>query len=105
MIYNTYINIYSFSFVNSRNMKMAYKFPKLINETHYNNRSIIDDLALFVFIPNDSDIDQSINNFVKLRSEKRTYNDEVWLLDVSSWPSIYHAMKGQIIYFIDGRSV
>ena len=74
-------------------MKMVYKFPKLISETHYNNRSFIDDLALFVFIPNDSDIDQSIDNFVKLRSEKRTYNDEVWLLDVSAWPTITNAIK------------
>ena len=74
-------------------MKMVYKFPKLISETHYNNSSFIDDMALFVFIPNDSDIDQSINNFVKLRSEKRTYNDEVWLLDVSAWPTITNAIK------------
>ena len=53
---------------------MSYEFPKMINETH-NIRSYIDELALFVFIPNDSNLDhldQSIDYFVKLRSQSFT---------------------------------
>ena len=71
---------------------MSYKFPKLVNESHY-IRIFTDDLALFVFIPNESNLDQSIKDFVKLRSEKRMYNKEFWLFDISPWPTVYHAGK------------
>ena len=73
-------------------MKMAYKFPKLKAESHY-NRSLSDDVALFLFVPNDSNLKLSIDHFVKLRSEQRMHNDEVWLLDVSAWPTQYDAVK------------
>ena len=71
---------------------MSYKYPKLKGESHY-NRSLSDDVALFVFVPNDSNLDQSIDDFVKLRSERRMHNEEFWLLDVSAWPTVYHAAK------------
>ena len=71
---------------------MSFKFPNMINDVHY-NRSFTDDLSLFVFVPNDSNLDQSIDDFVKLRSERRMHNEEFWLLDVSAWPKVYHAVK------------
>ena len=73
-------------------MKMAYKYPKLKDETHY-NRSVSNDLALFVFVPNESNLELSINHLVKLRSDLRMHNDEVWLLDVSAWSTPDHAAK------------
>ena len=55
---------------------MAFKYPKLESETHY-NRSLSDDLLLFVFIPNDSNLELSINELVKLRSQhQRNPNHE-----------------------------
>ena len=47
-------------------MMMAHKFSNLKNDT-YNNRSITEDLALFVFIPNETDLEDSLNEFSKLR--------------------------------------
>ena len=74
-------------------MKMAYMYPKLEGESQY-NRSLSDDLSLFVFIPNDSNLELSIDDLVKLRSQhQRTHNNEVWLLDVSAWSTQYHAAK------------
>ena len=64
-------------------MMIAYKFPNLMIDAHY-NRSITEDLALFVFIPNKSNLEQSIIEFAKLRSDERQINDEVWLVDVSA---------------------
>ena len=61
----------SFLVNRSGNLYMSYKFPKLVNEIHY-VRSFTEDLALFVFIPNDSNIDQSIDDFIKLRSQSFT---------------------------------
>ena len=61
----------SISFLVNRNLSMSYEFPKMINETH-NIRSYTDNLALFVFIPNDSNLEQSIDYFVKLRSQSFT---------------------------------
>ena len=61
----------SISFLVNRNLSMSYEFPKMINETH-NIRSYTDNLALFVFIPNDSNLDESIDYFVKLRSQSFT---------------------------------
>ena len=80
----------------NRKMKMAYKYPKLNGESeiqHYNNRSISDDLALFVFIPNESNLELSINDLVKLRSDHRMHNDEIWLLDISAWTTPDNAAK------------
>ena len=74
-------------------MNMAFKYPKLESETHY-NRSLSDDLPLFVFIPNDSNLELSIDDLVKLRSQhQRTHNHEIWLMDVSAWSTQYHAAK------------
>ena len=81
-------------------MEMAFKYPKLDGESHYYNRSSSDDLPLFVFIPNDSNLELSINDLVKLRSQhQRNPNHEVWLLDVSAWSTQYHATKVALLYF------
>ena len=71
---------------------MSFKFPNMINDTYY-SRSYTDDLSLFVFVPNDSNLDQSIDDFVKLRSERRMHNELFWLLDVSAWPTVYHVKQ------------
>ena len=74
-------------------MKMAFKYPKLESETHY-NRSISDDLPLFVFIPNDFNLELSIDDLVKLRTQHQQIpNNEVWLLDISAWSTQYDAAK------------
>lgn len=73
-------------------MKMSYKYPKLKGESHY-NRSLSDDVALFVFVPNDSNLELSIGDIVKLRSDQKMHNHEVWLLDISAWSTPYHAAK------------
>ena len=66
-------------------MKMAFKYPKLEGKSNY-NRSLSDDLPLFVFIPNDSNLQLSIVDLTKLRSQhQRISSPEVWLLDVSAW--------------------
>ena len=72
---------------------MAYKYPTLEGESHH-NRSLSDDLPLFVFIPNDSNLEKSINDLVRLRSQNQRMNSpEVWLLDVSAWSTQCHAVK------------
>ena len=80
-------------------MKMAFKHPKLEVESHY-NRSLSDDIPLIVFIPNDSNLELSIDDLVKLRSQhQRIPNHEFWLLDVSAWSTQYHAAKVELLYF------
>ena len=81
---------------------MAFKYPKLEgDESHYNRTSSSDDLSLFVFIPNDSNLELSIDDLVKLRSQhQRIPNHEVWLLDVSTWSTQYHATKVALLVLL-----
>ena len=82
-------------------MKMAFKYPKLEGKSNY-NRSLSDDLPLFVFIPNDSNLQLSIVDLTKLRSQhQRISSPEVWLLDVSAWSTQYHAVKSIEKVFLD----
>ena len=75
-------------------MEMAFKYPKLDGDRHYYNRSSSDDLPLFVFIPNDFNLELSIDDLVKLRTQHQQIpNNEVWLLDISAWSTQYHAAK------------
>ena len=83
-------------------MQMNFKYPNLEGESLNYNRSLLDDLPLFVFIPNDSNLELSINDLVKLRSQhQRIHNQvhEVWLLDISYWSTQYHAAKVVLLYF------
>ena len=74
-------------------MKMAFKYPKIEGESYYNT-SLSDDLPLVVFIPNDSNFEMSINDLVNLRSQhQKIHNHEIWLLDISTWSTQYHAVK------------
>ena len=43
---------------------------------------------LHVFIPDESDLVQSLNLFVHLYSLRKQWNHEYWLLDVSNFTSI-----------------
>ena len=58
-------------------MKMVFKFPKQINEPTANRTLYDTSFALFVFIPNEANLDQSINDFVKIRSEEKEGHDTV----------------------------
>ena len=87
-------------------MMMAHKFSNLKNDT-YNNRSITEDLALFVFIPNVTDLEDSLNEFSKLRQingflkvleQVPRPNDEIWLVDVSVWLKPEDAARVKFFY-------
>ena len=87
-------------------MMIAYKFPNLKIDAHY-NRSITEDLALFVFIPNETDLEDSLNEFSKLRQingflkvleQVPRPNDEIWLVDVSVWLKPEDAAKPKFFY-------
>ena len=75
-------------------MMKAHKFSNRKNDTHY-NRIIIEDLALFVFIPNVTNLEDSFNEFAKLRARP---NDEFWLVDVSVWLKPKDAAKVKFFY-------
>ena len=69
---------------------MVYKSPSMV-ETHYNKS--FDDMDLQVFIPDEFALEQSVSNFIKIRSERRRYNREFWVLDISAWSTPFHAAK------------
>ena len=55
---------------------MVFKFPKQISEL--TNKNISDtSFALFVFVPNEANLDQSISDFVKIRSEEKEGHNTV----------------------------
>ena len=76
-------------------MMKAHKFSNSKNDTTHYNRSIIEDLALFVFIPNVTNLEDSFNEFSKLRARP---NDEFWLVDVSVWLKPEDAAKTKFFY-------
>ena len=69
---------------------MVYKSPLMV-ETHYNKS--FDDMDLHAFIPDELALEQSVNNFIKIRSERRRYNREFWILDISAWSTPFHASE------------
>ena len=43
---------------------------------------------LVVYIPDESDLNESVDNMVALFSMRTRLNSEIWMLDISSWNSI-----------------
>ena len=76
---------YFFRIQKQRSITVAYIFPDL----EANISSILTtDEDLHVFIPNDSNLDISIDRFIQLYSLRTRTNREFWLFDASYWSSI-----------------
>ena len=68
-----------------RSVPLTYIFPALIANISWILRRNED---LHVFIPNEFDLDKSLDQFHHMYSLRTRTNQEFWLLDVSYWLSI-----------------
>ena len=66
-------------------MPVAYIFPALVANVSW---ILTTNEDLHVFIPNDSNLDKSLDQFRHMYSLRTRANREFWLLDVSYWLSI-----------------
>ena len=73
-----------------RSIPVAYIFPSLIANI---SRVLRRNEDLHVFIPNDFDLDKSLDQFYHMYSLRTRANQEFWLLDVSYWLSINESVN------------
>ena len=64
---------------NSRIKQMSYKSQE------YDIKCITNDNELHIYIPNDNDLETSLEIFKQIYSKRQREDHEFWLLDVSSW--------------------
>ena len=53
-----------------------------------NNDYMINDKELQVYVPNDKELDASLNLFIQIYSGRQRDDHEFWLFDVSSWKTL-----------------
>ena len=71
---------------------IAYVSPTLAMMSNYTKDPDENDKNLAIFIPNDLDINESVNQFVHLYSKRTKADKEYWLVDISAWLDINKIM-------------
>ena len=72
--------------------KTRIKPMSYINQA-FNNDYLMNDKELHVYIPNDEDLETSLEIFVQIYSNRQRDDHEFWLLDVSSWNALEDVIK------------
>ena len=71
---------------------IAYVTPTTTLITNYTKNSV-NDKNLALFIPNDSNLEESIEEFVRIYSKRMRGDKDYWLVDISTWPDMYNVIK------------
>ena len=71
---------------------MAYTSPTAVSKSNYTKGSA-NDKNLAIFIPDNSNLEKSVKDFVHLYSQRTKADKEYWLVDIMAWPDIYNVME------------